>query len=145
MDRLTTVPLGEVMPRINLTAKTKAAARRQKVRGVPVFLSSLRLQTFACTGLKCAVCGIEGRFFAIERSGRSGPYHLNLYAINDEGDEVLMTKDHRLPKSKGGTDSPDNLQTMCAVCNALKGNRVDRESGVCLMSLSGPSIFKDEE
>lgn len=32
-----------------------------------------------------------------------------------------MTKDHKLAKSKGGTDDLDNYQTMCATCNNLKG------------------------
>lgn len=33
-----------------------------------------------------------------------------------------MTKDHITPKSKGGLDKIENMQTMCIVCNQEKGN-----------------------
>ena len=34
-----------------------------------------------------------------------------------------FTVDHIVPRSRGGTDHPDNLQLLCAACNSLKGNR----------------------
>lgn len=34
-----------------------------------------------------------------------------------------MTIDHVIPRSKGGTDAPDNLQLLCAACNSTKGDR----------------------
>ena len=52
------------------------------------------------------------------------PFHLNLYGINN-GEEVMMTKDHIVPKSKGGSNGLKNMQTMCTVCNEIKGNRQD--------------------
>lgn len=33
-----------------------------------------------------------------------------------------MTINHTLPKSEGGTDSPDNLQLLCGACNSVKKN-----------------------
>ena len=33
----------------------------------------------------------------------------------------IMTVDHIVPKSKGGTDHPDNLQLLCSACNSTKG------------------------
>lgn len=38
-------------------------------------------------------------------------------------DGVLLQVDHVLPRSKGGKDMLDNLQTLCSECNVGKGNR----------------------
>lgn len=66
--------------------------------------NSQRYQTFFTKGCKCVVCGIEGKYFAKERHLYDKTYHLNLYAVDDNGDEILMTKDHIIPRSKGGID-----------------------------------------
>ena len=34
----------------------------------------------------------------------------------------VMEVDHKTPRSKGGTDHPDNLQLLCSGCNRSKGN-----------------------
>jgi hypothetical protein len=39
--------------------------------------------------------------------------------------EVVLHVDHRLPRSRGGTDDLDNLVTSCADCNLGKGARFD--------------------
>jgi hypothetical protein len=33
--------------------------------------------------------------------------------------------DHVYPHSKGGSDDPENLQTLCAVCNRIKKDKVE--------------------
>lgn len=38
------------------------------------------------------------------------------------GETSMLTIDHIKPQSEGGTDLPDNLQTLCLTCNAKKGN-----------------------
>jgi len=88
--------------------------------------SSIRLQTFKAKGVICCDCGRVGSFFALERSAGSiiPTCHLNLYAIDTDGNEVLMTKDHIIPKSRGGKDILENLQTMCMPCNNKKGNKI---------------------
>jgi len=35
-----------------------------------------------------------------------------------------LTKDHIIPLSKGGTDTPDNIQLHCFACNTSKGDRL---------------------
>lgn len=87
--------------------------------------NSQRYQTFFKKGIKCVCCGIEGKYFAKEKHFSDKSYHLNLYAIDEKGNEVLMTKDHILPKSKGGKDEIDNYQTMCIRCNEAKGNNLE--------------------
>lgn len=71
----------------------------------------------------CVKCGIEGQYFAMESTGNDN-LHFNLYALKD-GREVLITKDHILPKSKGGKDIMSNYQTMCTTCNSAKGNKIE--------------------
>ena len=107
-------------------------------------LVSQRYMTFLSRGIKCACCGIEGTFFAKERHylkrkkknkhGRTigkdyvidekSPFHFNLYGIRDNGKEVLMTKDHIMPKSRGGKNILSNYQTMCTKCNTKKGSDI---------------------
>ena len=70
----------------------------------------------------CVVCGLTGTVMLLEKHHSSKTPHFNLYAIDDKDDMVLMTKDHVVPKSKGGSDCLDNYQTMCFVCNSLKKN-----------------------
>lgn len=36
---------------------------------------------------------------------------------------IATTIDHRIPKSKGGTDDDWNLVACCNKCNAIKGDR----------------------
>ncbi len=38
-----------------------------------------------------------------------------------------MTINHILPKSKGGTDAPDNLQLLCGACNSVKRNSTQEQ------------------
>lgn len=88
-----------------------------------VKLSSLRLQCFS-KNHSCVTCGCTGSIFRLEsHSSDVNRPHLNMYAEKD-GKMLLMTKDHIIPKSKGGPDHPDNLQTMCHVCNEIKGDKL---------------------
>lgn len=88
--------------------------------------NSQRLQTFFTKGIECSCCGIEGKYFVKEKRPKDVSYHLNLYAIDENGKEILMTKDHIIPKSKGGKDHISNYQTMCVRCNMTKGNNVEK-------------------
>ena len=89
-----------------------------------IYGNSDRYQTFLTNGTKCCKCGIEGKYFVKEKHAADKRYHLNLYALNENGEEVLMTKDHIIPRSKGGKNELENYQTMCKICNELKGNQL---------------------
>ncbi|RDJ35062.1 MAG: hypothetical protein DWQ19_09510 [Crenarchaeota archaeon] len=69
----------------------------------------------------CVACGLAGEKFLLQQNPCDKSPHFNLYGV--ENDElILMTKDHVLPKSKGGKNSHDNYVTMCIICNNLKAN-----------------------
>lgn len=53
--------------------------------------------------------------------------HLNLYHRSRNGQLLLMTQDHIIPKSRGGADKIENLQTMCQQCNCFKGSMSPEE------------------
>ena len=86
--------------------------------------NSQRYQTFFKKGMVCKCCGIKGKYFAKEIHKNAKAYHLNLYAVDDNGKEILMTKDHIIPRSKGGKNSLKNYQCMCEPCNKRKGNKL---------------------
>ena len=96
--------------------------RRIVFHGDELYIDSLRYFTFKKDNCTCVKCGLKGAFFAKEKHLRDNRYHLNLYAFDEDGNEVLMTKDHRYPKAKGGSNDISNLDTMCAPCNHAKGN-----------------------
>jgi len=69
---------------------------------------------------KCVCCGLEGNLVRLERNGHESP-HLNVYGMTEDGEYILMTKDHIIPISQGGSNLLSNMQTMCMECNILKG------------------------
>ena len=125
MIRKSVHSIEDVLNKVNYQKK-KTKSTREDMFGDMIHMNSLRYQTFMKSGLKCVCCGIEGNFFAKEKGKGSDLdlYHFNLYAVNDSGKEVLMTKDHIIPSSLGGNDDLNNLQTMCTICNSLKGGRI---------------------
>jgi len=88
-----------------------------------VFLTGSKFKVFQ-RSLICHVCGLKGDHFKLQKGLKEdvSPY-LNLYGVLN-GEDVMMTQDHIIPKSKGGTDRFDNLITMCFICNQNKSNRV---------------------
>lgn len=74
---------------------------------------------------RCVTCGRIGSKFVIERDWNKGKNrydkpHLNFYSA----DNILMTKDHIIPKSKGGLNDISNYQTMCEICNVAKDDSI---------------------
>ena len=107
--------------------KAIAEGRPLEVCGVTCHTSSARLLTYQVHGTKCVVpgCSVCGQYFAVERAWKpvSSRYHLNLYAVHD-GKEIMMTSDHKIPKSRGGINHISNRQPMCYPHNSGKGNKL---------------------
>jgi len=95
--------------------------------GFQVKVHSKRLMCYKKYGTKCAKCGMEGFFFALERHSKNAGErpHMNLYAIDKNGYECMITLDHIIPKSKGGKDESDNFQPLCCHCNFRKGDKLE--------------------
>jgi 5-methylcytosine-specific restriction endonuclease McrA len=90
-----------------------------------VDMRSVRYQVFN-RSLVCVSCGTRGVYFALEQgqgTDKKDRAHFNLYALRD-GKEVMMTKDHIIPRKLGGTEIMENLQTMCQPCNTRKGHNI---------------------
>jgi 5-methylcytosine-specific restriction endonuclease McrA len=129
MERKRTYKISEVQEKLTPFLEV---SKKQKIYvsfdGDNVCPLSDRYRVFFLLGRTCVHCGIEGMFFALERhipknasKGWNGRYHLNLYALDEDGQEVLMTKDHVIPKSQGGKNHISNYQPMCTRCNEAKG------------------------
>lgn len=43
-------------------------------------------------------------------------------------------RDHLIPKSRGGSNEPENLVPACVVCNSTKGTRTPSEYGAYLLA-----------
>lgn len=92
---------------------------------ITVNMNSDRYKVFFEKGTTCVNCGLEGQYFwleAYDADALRNVYHFNLYGLDKDGNEILMTKDHIVPKSKGGINSVENYQPMCVYCNSQKGN-----------------------
>ena len=113
-----------------------------KVDGYDVYTHSLRYMTFYQKGCKCVACGKEGTHFTLDPSSETNTRrHFNLRAE----DGTLMTRDHILPKSKGGRDHISNMQTMCVDCNKAKGNTYDGDFPEKLRNIVAVNIDNPEK
>lgn len=54
------------------------------------------------------------------------------------GSDRHLTVDHVVPRSKGGSDTWDNLVTSCAPCNRKKGDRPPHVAGLRLVHAPRP-------
>lgn len=114
MKRLRTFPIDVIGPLIGTEFKILNASLQCKR------LKVLKKDNFTCTW-----CNLEGKFAAVEKQKNHTP-HVNIYGINENGHEVLMTQDHKIPQCllKGSDikNSYRNLQTMCTKCNQKKAD-----------------------
>lgn len=107
----------------NLLKLRQDGIHETELHGFRVKLASLRYKVFRRSCV-CVACGLVGTVMSLDRSDKKGPRaHFNLYGITESGRVVMLTKDHIVPKSKGGSNRLDNLQTMCETCNRKKADK----------------------
>lgn len=74
----------------------------------------------------CACCGLKAQGWKLVCNSnpkilKKDIWTLNLFAeVN--GELIEFTRDHIIPKSRGGNGDISNFQTLCFDCNNLKGN-----------------------
>lgn len=129
IQRLGTYGIDEVLNQIVITGNFLSGkkAPRHKFGDYEVRMTSRPLQVYRIKGITCYICGLKGQFFALERFRRGSAYHhrphLRLYAVDDHGDEVLMTVDHVFPESDGGRMSYKNLEPCCRPYNCKRAEK----------------------
>jgi len=127
LDRLKDKPkkirVGEFRPEEVIPYITKEDEKRTYIidgKSYAVRMNSHRYFIFR-ESLTCAACGLVGSKMLLEQHPADKSPHFNLYA-EENGKLVLMTKDHIQAKAYGGEDRHSNYQTMCVICNNLKGS-----------------------
>ena len=140
-DRSGVLPIKQVMPYIEKHFHDQGKFRIY-IGEHFVKVLSLRMRTFLKKGTICPCCNLAAKHFAVERTnGTSEEYHLNLYGISAEGEEVIFTHDHILARARGGLDNLENARTMCGPCNWSKGE-LERQ---LLKNPSNDEIVRIEE
>ena len=99
---------------------SKNVKRRIEIGNESVRYYNPNYHMFFQKGYSCVKCGLTGQFFALESSGSDKlAFSLCLYAINPDGDEVLMVGskiDIGLEKTK---KRYCDIQPMCFDCNRM--------------------------
>jgi hypothetical protein len=95
----------------------------------------------SCT-LKCYRCGCRATHWQVEkhRNDYVRPFNLNLYA-----GKVMLTWDHIVPKSLGGSDAPVNGRVACEPCNGHRGNEMTLKEMLWTVKQDPNVIFTDRE
>ncbi len=111
--------IDEIMQYVNKDDEVKKEFESNGVKYL-VKMNSDRLLLFK-NCMKCVSCDLEGTKIFLECHPSDKNPHFNLYG-EENGSLVLFTKDHIQARAFGGEDSIENYQTMCSVCNSLKGH-----------------------
>lgn len=80
------------------------------------------LKFFHQKGTTCQHCQTEG-IYVVSGLYRGGSITKKTRLLFNEN-FIMMTKDHILAKANGGTSDMKNLQTLCAICNNKKADKV---------------------
>jgi hypothetical protein len=92
------------------------------VKGWRVHVHSRRLKMFR-NQTSCIMCGREGVGFKLARRELDSSKTAYFAFFGKKGKkQVLMTIDHWVPLSKGGSDRNHNRRVMCRDCNGKKSD-----------------------
>lgn len=109
LTRLSDWSIVEVM---NLVAKVTPTNTEAVIEGTQVHMDSDRYKVFS-ESTDCKICGLKGTRFSLESCNQAvNRAHFNLYAVDTDGNETLMTK------GRFSTDRPH--QTTCQTCRIMQ-------------------------
>ena len=104
----------------DLTFEERTELRATCERKIAEFLSQRGVGAWSQSALNIEPLGESLRFQILKRD------RVCQLCGNTKKDERLEV-DHIVPRSKGGTNDPSNLQVLCARCNRGKSNRDDTD------------------
>ena len=130
-----------IAPHLDPDEQYDGVTKRIDFYGDKIKPNSHRYQTFYYKGCTCVSCGLKASYFEKNKRSNDRNYHLNLYGVDENGNEVLFTKDHILPKSKGGENHITNYQPMCEICNKKKLSKMSVKDKIHT-TLSKPKSIK---
>lgn len=91
-----------------------------EVLGLKIALKQKKLKLFK-SNPRCACCDTKAEYFQVCRTNTSKKGEGFLRLISENG--IPFTVDHIVPKARGGDKTAlHNLQSMCEVCNNIKGD-----------------------
>lgn len=109
--------------------RKKIKINNYKGKEIKVRRNSDRYILFKEKGLTCVCCGLTANKAYVEirkedlNAGHTA--HINFYHVTIDGKRTIFTKDHIIPRSKGGPDIQENYQVMCSPCNTKKGDTME--------------------
>ncbi len=83
--------------------------------------NNMKWKSFHRNGYTCMHCNLRGQF-VIVFGGRTAEFCYGLFGLNEHGKYIELTLDHIIPRSRGGSNSLANSQTLCSTCNVAKGS-----------------------
>ena len=105
-----------------LTYEERAEIKAICEQKISEFIQSRGLNTYGLSILDFNNVPEAIRYDVLVRDGRKC-----LLCGRTPKDGIRLEVDHILPRSKGGSNSMDNLQTLCAPCNRGKSSRDDTD------------------
>lgn len=123
MQTLGRFKIKDVLPFVT-TEKIRRSYITNSGKSYKVWMDSLRYHLFS-RSVACCCCGLEGTYFLLQNNEHGIKVdditigHFNLHGTDPVFGEVMITKDHVIPKYLGGSDTLDNYRTMCMICNTL--------------------------